>query len=165
MAEMIDLYNRQRHPLNRTAERGAPLSAGCYRVLVTGWIESTKGAFLMVRRKAGPAVNDGLWEAPGGGVQAGETSLAAVLREIREELGIAPDVKTVKLLNSDRQDAAHAFYDVFLLRADNKLDELTVNAAELAEARWMMPADIAALARDGMLSPYMRYYEDVVYPN
>ncbi|MCI2047506.1 MAG: NUDIX hydrolase [Faecalibacterium sp.] len=165
MAEMIDLYNRQRHPLNQTAERGAPLSAGCYRVVVTGWIESAKGAFLMVRRKAGPAANDGLWEAPGGGVQAGETSLAAVLREVKEELGIEPDIKTVKLFSSERQDSAHAFYDVFLLRADTKLDELTVNADELAEARWMMPADIDELSRAGLLSPYMRYYEDVVYPN
>jgi 8-oxo-dGTP diphosphatase len=164
MAEMVDLYNRQRHPLNRTAERGTPLSSGCYHVVVTGWIESTKGAFLMVRRKAGPAINDGLWEAPGGAVQAGETSLAAVLRETNEELGLTVDTKTVKLLSSERQDKDHIFYDVFLLRADTKLEDLTVNPDELAEARWMMPAEIAQLSADGLLSPYMSYYADIVYP-
>lgn len=161
MAEVFDLYNRQRHPLNRTAEEGTPLSAGCYRLWVTGWIESTKGAFLMVRPKAG----DGRWEALSGGVATGgEGSLTAVLRHAKEELGLEVDPKSVKLLNSERQEKDRLFYDVFLLRSDTKLDELTVNAETLAEARWMMPAEIAQLAQDGLLSEHMAYYADVVYP-
>jgi len=164
MAEMIDLYNRQRHPLNRTAERGETLPSGCYHVIVTGWIESAKGAFLMARRKPGDGIAGGLWEAPGGAVQSGETSLEAVLREVHEELGIEIDPKTVKLLSSERRDKDRVFYDVFLLRNDTKLDQLAVNADELAEARWMMPADIDQLHADGLLSPYMDYYADVVYP-
>jgi ADP-ribose pyrophosphatase YjhB (NUDIX family) len=160
MADMIDLYNRQRHPLDRTAEAGAPLPSGCYRIEVTGWIESAKGAFLMVRPKAG----EGKWQAVSGGVLTGESSLTAVLREANTQLGIEIDPKTIRLLNSERQERGRLFYDVFLLRCDTKLDELTVNADLLAEARWMMPAEIAQMDRDGLLDTHMKYYADVVYP-
>ena len=158
MAEMIDLYNRQRKPLDRTAEAGAPLPAGSYFLFVSGWIESAKGAFLMVRPK------DGLWQAPSGPVHAGEGSLTAVLRIVKEDLGLEIEPKTVKLLSSERQEKDHMFYDVFRLRNDTRLDSLTIDPDKLDEARWMMAAEIARLAAEGQLSPYMKYYEDVVYP-
>lgn len=161
MAEEFDLYNRQRRPLGRTHPRGEPLPAGAYHVGVTGWITSGKGAFLMVRRAKEPSL--GLWEAPGGGVQAGETSLEAVLREVKEELGLEVDPKQVKLISSERREADHIFYDVFLLRAAKKLSELTLDPDEVAEARWMMPVEIERLHRDGKLSPLMNYYADVLY--
>ncbi len=160
MAEVFDLYSRQRRALDRTAEEGSPLPAATYRLWVSGWIESAKGAFLMVRPKAG----EGKWEALSGGVHAGEGSLTAVLRHAQEQLGLEIDPKGVKLLNSERQEQERLFYDVFLLRSDTKLEDLTVNADLLADARWMMPADIAQLDRDGLLASHMKYYADVVYP-
>jgi len=41
---------------------------------------------LVARRSGGPY--DGRWEFPGGKVEPGETELAALVREIREELGV-----------------------------------------------------------------------------
>lgn len=162
MAEEFDLYNRQRRPLGRTHPRGVPLPAGTYHVVVTGWIVSEKGAFLMIRRAEEPSA--GLWEAPGGSVQAGETSLAAVLREVKEEVGLEADPKRVRLLSSERKEQDRFFYDVFLLHETKKLEELTIDPAEVAEARWMMPAEIEQLHREGRLSPLMSCYADVIYP-
>lgn len=164
MAEEFDLYNRQRRPLGRTHPRGTPLPSGTYHVVVTGWIESEKGAFLMVRRAENATSEPGLWEAPGGCVQAGETSLTAVLREVREELGLEVDPKRVKLLSSERHEKDRVFSDVFLLRATKKLDELTVDHTELAQARWMMPAEIEQLHREGKLCRWANNYADIIYP-
>ncbi len=45
------------------------------------------GRVLMAKRKQGRA-HGGLWEFPGGKMEAGESPEAAALREIREELGV-----------------------------------------------------------------------------
>lgn len=56
-------------------------------------VERADGSFLLAQRPAGK-VYSGYWEFPGGKVETGETPLAALKRELHEELGI---------------DAEHAF--------------------------------------------------------
>ncbi|MGH8675967.1 MAG: Nudix family hydrolase [Burkholderiales bacterium] len=50
-------------------------------------IERADGAFLLAQRPAGKAY-EGWWEFPGGKVHDGERAQAALVRELREELGI-----------------------------------------------------------------------------
>ncbi len=49
-----------------------------------------EGRFLMQKRPPGKA-HGGLWEFPGGKIEAGESPCLALIREIREELGVALD--------------------------------------------------------------------------
>lgn len=55
------------------------------------------GRVLMQQRKAA-AMFGGLWEFPGGKVEAGESPESALLREIDEELGIALDPAALRPL-------------------------------------------------------------------
>ena len=47
-----------------------------------------RDGLLLVQQRAYPAELAGLWELPGGRVEAGETDAEAVRRECREELGV-----------------------------------------------------------------------------
>src|SRR5204862_32029 len=49
---------------------------------------SGEAAFLLTRRAKGLRAHGGQWALPGGRCDAGETPLAAALRELEEELGL-----------------------------------------------------------------------------
>jgi ADP-ribose pyrophosphatase YjhB (NUDIX family) len=52
-------------------------------------LQNGKGEYLLSKRAANPA--KGLWDLPGGFVEAGETLEQGALREIKEEIGIELD--------------------------------------------------------------------------
>ena len=49
------------------------------------------GGRLLAARRSAPTELAGRWELPGGKVEAGETPEAALVRELREELGVAAE--------------------------------------------------------------------------
>ena len=68
------------------------------------------GRVLLAQRPEGKSMA-GLWEFPGGKIQSGESPEAALIREIKEELGI--DVKESCL--APLTFASHAYADFHLL--------------------------------------------------
>jgi len=73
--------------------------------VAVGVLIDTAGRFLLTSRPAGK-VYAGWWEFPGGKVEAGETVLDALARELHEELGISVD--DARPWNTTRMDYAHA---------------------------------------------------------
>ena len=55
--------------------------------VVAAVITRPDGSYLLAQRPPGK-VYAGYWEFPGGKIESGETALEALIREIREELGI-----------------------------------------------------------------------------
>ncbi len=68
------------------------------------------GRILLARRPEGKAMA-GLWEFPGGKVEPGESPEAALIRELREELGI----ETWRSCLAPLSFASHAYEDFHLL--------------------------------------------------
>ncbi|MEV6173340.1 (deoxy)nucleoside triphosphate pyrophosphohydrolase [Streptomyces sp. NPDC051954] len=50
------------------------------------------GGRLLAARRSAPSELAGRWELPGGKVEPGETSEAALVRELREELGVETEI-------------------------------------------------------------------------
>ena len=59
-------------------------------LVVAAALTDADGRVLMARRPAGKQ-HAGLWEFPGGKVESGETPKTALVRELREELGVGVD--------------------------------------------------------------------------
>jgi 8-oxo-dGTP diphosphatase len=68
------------------------------------------GRVLITQRPAGKAMA-GLWEFPGGKVEAGETPEATLIRELKEELGVDTSAACLAPLTF----ASHAYPDFHLL--------------------------------------------------
>jgi len=73
--------------------------------VAVGVLIDGRGRFLLTSRPAGK-VYAGWWEFPGGKLERGESVVAALARELHEELGI--DVVEAKPWQVTRMDYAHA---------------------------------------------------------
>lgn len=107
--------------------------------VVAAYIERD-GAVLLDQRRKGSHLED-RWEFPGGKRQPGETDVQALLREIREELGVdsavtGPAIATVR----HAYDAFDVVLTLYPLRIDG-----TPRAVDVAAIEWFPRAGLRAL--------------------
>lgn len=97
---------------------------------------------LLTKRKLeGP--HGGLWEFPGGKIEAAEDPRSALARELREELAIDVTVGDVLELSFSAEGArplALVFFDVELLP-----DSEPPRAVDTAGLRWVLPSEVDPL--------------------
>jgi len=104
------------------------------------------GHVLIVRRARPPA--QGLYTLPGGAVEAGEALIEAVVREVREELGMAIEpialagYREAIMRDDDKRVARH--YVILAFAARWTAGE-PVLGDEIAEARWLHPSQLTSL--------------------
>jgi len=96
----------------------------------------TDGRILIAERPAGRPMA-GLWEFPGGKVEAGETPEATLIRELKEELGIVVNEACLAPLTF----ASHAYPDFHLLMPFYvcRRWEGTVTPQESQRLAWVRP--------------------------
>jgi 8-oxo-dGTP pyrophosphatase MutT (NUDIX family) len=105
-----------------------PRGQGAKAALVHG------GELLLVRHTYGPD----RWELPGGGVRRGEEPLAALRRELAEELGLA--VASADALAVVQGSGRQRHHRTHLYRVDLDSPLVRADPVEIAEVRWFDPA-------------------------
>ena len=155
MAEIIDLYNVDRELTGKTTIRGVHLEDGAYRMVIHVCIFNSKGEMLIQKRADDIVRWPSYWDVSvGGGARAGDTSRVAAERETAEEIGLYIDF-------SDRRPVitvnfADGFDDFYTVEKDVSLDELHLQAEEVADAKWASREEIEAMIDDGSFIPYQK---------
>lgn len=114
------------------------------------------GRVLIAQRPEGKQLA-GLWEFPGGKVEAGETPEAALIRELEEELGIAVkrDCLSPFVFASHAYEGFHLLMPLYLCRRW----EGFVQRREHADLKWVKPSalfDHPMPPADAPLCAYLR---------
>ena len=117
------------------------------------------GRVLLAKRPEGKKLA-GLWEFPGGKVEAGETPEAALIRELREELGINVEQSCLAPLTF----ASHAYEDFHLLMplyVCRRWKGIPA-AREGQELRWVLPRDMRFLPMPPADLPLIPHLEELL---
>lgn len=125
-------------------------------VIVAAGIVIEGGRVLLSRRKQGTHL-EGLWEFPGGKVEAGEDPRAALARELEEELGIATRIGEIVDVTFHRYEDADKAVLLLFFEAEREPGSPEPRAIDVAEVAWFAadaldpstfpPADVAVLAK------------------
>ncbi len=138
------------------ALEGAPAGATPIVLVAAVALVDADGRVLLARRPPGKAM-EGLWEFPGGKLAAGETPEQALIRELREELGIDTEQSCLAPLAfaSHGYDDFHLLMPLYVCRVWNG----TVVPKEGQELRWVRPVrlgDFPMPPADAPLIPVLR---------
>lgn len=157
--EMWDIYDENKKRTGRTMKRNDwNMKKGEYHLTVLGVIARPDGSFLITRRVKTKSWAPGWWEVSGGGVQAGEDSLQAVKREIREETGL--DIEgaeggylfTYKRENPEEGD--NYFVDVYRYVMDITDEDISLQEEETDGYMFASLEQIQQFAKEGIFLHY-----------
>lgn len=160
MRELQDLYDIRRNPTGEQFYRGELVPEGRYRLGVQVWIRNDEGKFLLSQRH--PCKKKPLkWEATGGAVDAGEDTLTAAVREVREEIGLPLRKEQLALIRTRLCDGIE-FLDTYLTDWNGEISELRFQENEVVDAKWVTYEEMEAMdARGELCAEYRELFEHV----
>lgn len=115
------------------------------------------GRVLIARRPEGKSMA-GLWEFPGGKVEAGETPEAALIRELREELGVEPCERCLQpfAFASHAYDGFHLLMPLYVCRRWDGV----VRPLEGQAVAWVYPKQLDDYPMPPADEPLVRELQD-----
>ena len=109
------------------------------KLVVAGLIIGDDRRILITQRRADQALPL-QWEFPGGKVELGEAPVAALVRELREEIGVTVDVGRIW----DVLFHAYPTFDLVMLVYACRIASGEPRAVEVADLAWVEPGALPA---------------------
>jgi 8-oxo-dGTP diphosphatase len=128
-------------------------------LVVAAALIDTDGRVLIAQRPEGKAFA-GLWEFPGGKIEPGERPEQALIRELREELGIEVSAACLApfVFTSHAYDSFHLLMPLYLLRRWSG----TVQRREHAALKWVKPNQLSDYPMPPADEPLVAWLRDLL---
>lgn len=145
--EYLDLYDNNRNLIGEKVLRSKNMKPeiGKNIIIVIVFIENSEGKFLIQKTSK---EKGSIYATTGGHVKSGSTSNKTVIEEIKEELGIDVDFKDLKLLYTEKRE--FAFQDIYYLKKDINIQDLTLQKDEVEYVKWLSVDEINELIKKDM---------------
>lgn len=131
LEEWWDIYDQAEHKIGQH-QRSETLRTGEYHLVANIFLFNQAGEVLLQQRSFDKLNYPGAWDCSvGGSVLAGETPLAAMVREVHEELGLTVTQEQLQLF--DHQIAPTWIEYWFVAHLDFELSDVTIQTEEVAQ--------------------------------
>ena len=154
--EKRDLYDENKQKTGEVIEKGQPIPNGRYYITVVVWMQNSEGKFL-IQRTVPEKYH--MWATTGGHPKSGENSLEGIVTEIKEELGLNVNPDELKLFKTIKTE--DDFVDLYYLKHDFNIEEITVQKEEVEDVKWASIEEIESLINEKLfLLLYIEFYRD-----
>lgn len=155
--ELWDVYDENGNKTGRVHTRGKPMAPGDCHLGAIIVVVNRSREILCTLRSPEKKLYPGIWENTGGGVLAGEDSLTAAVRELKEETGISAKPEELILLYRVRvtePDGGGSINDIYGLRREMDAKDVVLQPGETVDAKWIPYEEWEQKARTAeILSP------------
>ncbi len=153
--ELLDIYRGDHQRAGRTIPRNGDVLAGEYLLIVHVCLFNAQGEMLIQKRQSTKDRYPGIWDVSAGGfVASGEESLAAVLREAKEEVGVTLAADSVQFLCTE--PFSYVLDDFFVALCDRPAEEFHIQYEEVSEVKWASREDVMSMLDNGTFVDYDR---------
>jgi 8-oxo-dGTP diphosphatase len=149
--ELWDVYDENRQPIGRTHRRGDRMPKGDYHIVVHVWLQNSKGEYLITKRTPNKGFPN-MWECTGGSALSGDNSLAAAIREVKEETGLIVLPENGQCVMSLRRE--DSFVDIWLFKQDFDINDVVYQPKETCGAKYATKDEILAMKMTGTFVPF-----------
>ncbi len=154
--ELWDILDERGYKTGKTIERGQPLGADEFNLVVHIWIANHKNEFLISRRAPDKEPDSNMWESTRGCAIMGDDSISAAIREVKEELGITLLSENGKFLKRYKSTYSQSIVDVWFFRQEIDISTVVFQPEETIDAMWATKDTINKMIDDGEFIPKER---------
>ena len=150
--EYWDLYNKDRIKLNKKHLRGDKINPGEFYIIVSGWIINDENKVLLTQRhpnKSFPLT----WEGCKGALIAGEDSIAGMLREIEEEIGIKIKIDSGKVVHTEIENDYNIIRDIYVFRENLNIVDIKLQETETVDVKWVTINEFSEMIEKKQMGP------------
>jgi len=144
--EYFDVLDENGHTTGETKERREIHRDGDWHKSVDIWVINNKKELLLQKRAHEKESYPDLWEVScSGHVDAGERSINAALRELKEELGVHAEKENLKFLFESKESHTtnngtfinNEFKEVYMLELSWDIDKFKLKTDEVSEVKFI----------------------------
>lgn len=158
--EMIDEYNHIGEKIGMV-DKDVAHKKGLWHKAIHVWILNNKNEILLQYRCAEKKLYPNTWDCSfAGHIGAGESSVQAIIREGKEELGIDIDLGKLEYILTNRekikyeQIQSNEFVDIYILRQNISLDNITFQKEEVSDAKYVSLEEFFNLVKEEKVLPH-----------
>ncbi len=162
--EMIDEYNKLGEKIG-VVDKEIAHRDGLWHKAIHVWIINDKNEILLQYRCAEKKLYPNMWDTSfAGHIGAGESSIEAVIREGKEELGIDVDLEKLEFNDTMvekvryEQIVSNEFIDIYILRQNVDINKIALQKEEVSDAKYVTMDEFFKIVERGEICPHKNIY-------